>query len=73
MKSNLVRIYNSHYHHHAEDQQSLEFIRNAMKLPRNQQFERSYITPTVTYVEKPKRVQLNPLVSGQLNRFQNFI
>ena len=33
----------------------------AMKcqVPCNHQFERRYITPTVTYAEKPNRVQLN--------------
>ena len=33
------------------------------KEPEFHQFERRYITPTVTYVEKPKRVQLNPSVN----------
>ena len=39
----------------------------------NHPFERRYINPRVTYVEKPKRLLLNPLVSGQLTRFQLFI
>ena len=51
-------------------------IQNATKcheMPCNHQFERRYINPRVTYVEKPKRLQLNPLVSGQLTRFLIFI
>ena len=46
---------------------------NCHEMPCNHQFERRYITPTVTYVEKPNRVPLNPLVSGQLTRFLIFI
>ena len=43
------------------------------EMPCNHQFERSYITPTVTYVEKPKRVLLNPSINCQFIGFQNFI
>ena len=41
-------------------------IQNATKcheMPCNHQFERRYINPRVTYVEKPKRLQLNPSVN----------
>ena len=43
------------------------------EMPCNHRFERRYINPRVTYVEKPNRLLLNPLVSGQLTRFQLFI
>ena len=72
----INKIYISHSSQSCRRSQSSQMIQNATKCheePCNHQFERRYITPTVTYVEKPNRVLLNPLVSGQLTRFQLFI
>ena len=62
LKSKRARIYNHHLSQSCKRSQSSQMIQNATRrheMPCNHQFERRYITPTVTYVEKPKRVQLN--------------
>ena len=64
---------NSHQSQSPNRPRRLQNTTKCHEMPCNHQFERRYITPTVTYVEKPNRVLLNPLVSGQLTRFQLFI
>ena len=62
MKLKRVRIYISHSIQLCRRSQSSEMIQNATQcheMPCNHQFERRYINPRVTYVEKPNRLQLN--------------
>ena len=59
----LARIYISHSRRRSQPSKS---TMKTTEKSCNHQFERSYIIPRVTYVEKPNRMLLNPLVSSQL-------